>query len=148
MARDPYDNNDDITDVTSIVPRRRTEVLSSRERRRRWSDEAKISIVAEALAKGVVVSHVARRHDMAPSQLFAWIKQFRAETEALPAPGGQPAFVPAVLSGGSAPPPPTGACATKPAAIEISVGGATLRVRGAVDAASLSVILKAMKVFA
>jgi transposase len=150
MSRDPYDRSDDISDVTSVVPSRRVEVLSDRERRRRWSDETKIAIVAEALAKGVVVSEVARRHDMTPSQLFPWIKQFRAEAEALMAPGVQPAFVPAVPDTASAraPAPANPSPAARSAPIEISVGSATLRVRGPVDTASLSAVLKAMKVFA
>jgi len=42
------------------------------ERRRRWSKEAKAAIVAETYAPGVSVSEVARRHGVAPSQVFAW----------------------------------------------------------------------------
>lgn len=61
MARDRYVDSDDYNDVTSAVRPRRIEVLSGRERRRKWSDEAKIAIVAEALAPGAVVSEVARR---------------------------------------------------------------------------------------
>ena len=102
MTRDTYDSNHDINDVTCAVPARRLEVLRGPERRR-WPDELKISIVSEALGKGVVVSHVARRHDIVPSQLFAWMKQFRAEAEALAGPGGQPAFAPAVLERATGP---------------------------------------------
>ena len=59
MARDRYDNNDDDSDVTTAVRPRRVEVLTGPERRRKWPDEVKIAIVAEALVKGVVVSEVA-----------------------------------------------------------------------------------------
>jgi transposase-like protein len=77
MARDRYVDSDDYNDVTLAVQPRRIEVLSGRERRRKWSDEAKIAIGAEALAPGAVVSEVARRHDVVPSQLFGWMRQFR-----------------------------------------------------------------------
>ena len=52
MARDRYDNNDDDSDVTTAVRPRRVEVLTGPERRRKWPDEAKIAIVAEALVEG------------------------------------------------------------------------------------------------
>jgi len=77
MARDRYDHSDDHSDVITPMRPRRMEVLTGAERRRKWSDEAKIVIVAEALADGVVVSDVARRHDVMPSQLFGWMRQFR-----------------------------------------------------------------------
>lgn len=73
MARDRYVHNYDHSDVTTPVGPRRVEFLTGPERRRRWSDETKIAIVAEALADGVVVSEVARRYDVRPSQLFGWI---------------------------------------------------------------------------
>ena len=83
MARDRYDNNDDDNDVASTVRPRRVEVLTGPERRRKWPDEVKIAIVAEALAEGVVVSEVARRHDIVPSQLFGWMRRFRPEAKAM-----------------------------------------------------------------
>ena len=57
---------------------RRVEVLTGPERRRKWPDGVKIAIVAEAFAKDVVVSEVARRHDIAHSQLFGWMRRFAA----------------------------------------------------------------------
>ena len=67
-----------VMSLRAVRPRR-VEVLTGPERRRKWPDEVKIAIVAEALVKGVVVSEVARRHDIAPSQLFGWMRRFRAE---------------------------------------------------------------------
>jgi transposase len=40
--------------------------------RRGWSAEAKARLVAESLAPGANVSAIARREDMAASQLFGW----------------------------------------------------------------------------
>ena len=121
------------------------EVLTGPERRRKWSDETKIAIVAEALADGVVVSDVARRHDVMPSQLFGWMRQFRDAALATIAPS--PMFAPAVVDVPAAmpsPPPP----AEPPTEIEISVGVATVRIRGAVDAKALAAVLKALRVMA
>lgn len=79
MARDRYDHNDDLSDVATPVRPRRAEVLTDPERRRKRSDEAKIAMVAEALVDGTVVSDIARRRDVRPSQLFRWMRQFRDE---------------------------------------------------------------------
>ena len=67
------------------------EVLSSLERRRRWSVEQKQSIVAEAFAPGASVCEVARRMDVATGQIYRWRHELRAAapefTEVLVAPG-------------------------------------------------------------
>ena len=53
------------------------EVLSSPERRRRWSAEQKRSIVAEAFASGASVCEVARRADVVPSLIYRWRRELR-----------------------------------------------------------------------
>jgi transposase-like protein len=55
----------------------RVEVLSSPERRRRWSAEQKRSIVAEAFALGSSVCEVARRVDVVPGQIYRWRRDLR-----------------------------------------------------------------------
>ena len=50
----------------------RVEVITSVQRRRRWSAEEKAAIVQETYASGMSVSLVARRHGIAPNQLFTW----------------------------------------------------------------------------
>lgn len=50
----------------------RVEVVTSVQRRRRWSPEEKMAIVQETYAPGMSVSLVARRHGVAPNQLFTW----------------------------------------------------------------------------
>src|SRR5215472_2363829 len=50
----------------------RVEVITSVQRRRRWSAEEKAAIVQETYAPGMSVSLVARQHGIAPNQLFTW----------------------------------------------------------------------------
>jgi transposase len=148
MARDRYDNTDDDSDVTTTVRPRRVEVLTGPERRRKWPDEVKMAIVAEALAEGVVVSEVARRHDIVPSQLFGWMRRFRPEAEAVSASVDPPTFAPVALAVAPVMHPVATLPSERPVAIEISVGIATVRIRGAIDTRSLAAVLKALKVLA
>lgn len=53
----------------------RVEVITGKERRRRWSEEEKARLVAESWEPGAVVAHVARRHGVAESCLYTWRKQ-------------------------------------------------------------------------
>ncbi len=48
----------------------KTEVITSVERRRRWAPAEKRSLVMETYGPGMTVSYVARKHGIAPSQLF------------------------------------------------------------------------------
>jgi transposase len=50
----------------------RVEVITSVQRRRRWSTEEKVRIVEETYLPGNSVSLVARRHGIAGNQLFTW----------------------------------------------------------------------------
>jgi len=135
---------------------RRIEVFTGPERRRDWPDERKIEIVAETLAPGVNISEIARRHEINPQQLFGWRKRFRGEAEGLLASGdkcpGHPSFAPVLIEAPAqpqtCPTPPAKADDTGESAIEVTVGGATLRIRGAADAKTLALVLKALKVLA
>jgi len=50
----------------------RIEVLSSIQRRRRYSLDEKMAVLAEAAQPGMSISYVARRHGISPSLLFGW----------------------------------------------------------------------------
>jgi transposase len=67
------------------------EVLSSPERRRRWSAEQKRLIVAEAFAPGASVCEVARRADVVTSLIYRWRRELRGAaagfTQVVVAPG-------------------------------------------------------------
>lgn len=53
-------------------PKETIEVITSVQRRRRWSASEKARIVNETYQPGASVSAVARRHGVAPNQLFQW----------------------------------------------------------------------------
>ena len=53
------------------------EIITGRERRRRWSIEDKLRIVAETQEAGARVSAVAARNGLCESLLFAWRRQVR-----------------------------------------------------------------------
>jgi transposase len=71
----------------------KSEVLAGRERRRRWAPAEKLAMVAETHEPGVTVSLVARRHGVAPNQLFSWRRL--AAQGALTAAGHEEEVVPA-----------------------------------------------------
>ena len=53
----------------------RIDVRVGVERRRRWGREDKLRIVQESLAPNVVVTEVARRHEVSTGLLYTWRKQ-------------------------------------------------------------------------
>jgi transposase len=55
----------------------RVQVITGVERRRRWSEDQKRTLVAAAFAPGAVVSEVARRADVCPGQIYRWRQNLR-----------------------------------------------------------------------
>jgi len=53
------------------------DALQARRLRRRWGDDVKAQIVAESYAPGVMVSEVARRHEISPQLLSTWRRVVR-----------------------------------------------------------------------
>jgi transposase len=56
------------------------EIITGRERRRRWSCEEKLRILAETTERGAVVRAVAARNGICESLLYAWRRQMREGT--------------------------------------------------------------------
>ena len=56
----------------------RFEIFSGAERRRRWSEEQKRTVVAAAFAPGAIVAEVARRADVCPGQIYRWRQELRS----------------------------------------------------------------------
>jgi transposase len=113
------------------------EVITSVERRRRWSRAEKERIVAAAMEPGAVASEVARAAGIHTSQLFRWRQQL-CERSQIPA-----AFNPvAVMAEPGAPSQPA---AEKAGVIEIEFAtGGRMRLSGPVDARTVAALMKAL----
>jgi transposase len=110
-------------------------------RRRRWSDEAKGRIVAEAIAPGAVVAEVARRHDLSPQHLSNWIRAAKDGCFALPV-DEMPSFVPVVVDSARANRARPERCF---AVIEIVIGAIKVRVPDGANTRDVEVVLRAVR---
>lgn len=128
---------------------RRVEILTGPGRRRRWSADEKAQIVAETLMPGARVSDVARRWQLCTQQVFTWRRQARhvqAMISTDPVAPSLPTFVPIVAE--STAPAVTPAANSAPAAIEVKLAGAVVRVASGMDATTLTTVLRAVRVSA
>jgi len=126
----------------------RGEVLTGPERRRRWSVEEKLQILAQSVAPGSSVMLVCRMHAISSGQLYTWRRQFRT--------GELTGFAPVTLAPPvgqlAAPSPPADPVPTLPEAdrptggmIEVKLpSGVKLRITGAVDETALRRVLSAL----
>lgn len=126
----------------------RGEVLAGPERRRRWSVEEKLRILAQSVAPGSSASLACRLHGISSGQLYTWRRQFRT--------GELTGFAPVLvaspvdaLPAATTPidPVPLDGEADRPAGgvIEVELpSGIKLRLTGAVDAALLRQVLSAL----
>ena len=79
--------------MSMTSPSDRVEIITSVQRRRRWTAAQKMQMVEETLEPGATVSEVARRREVAPNQLFTWRRL--AAQGALTAAGAGEEVVPA-----------------------------------------------------
>src|SRR5689334_24756407 len=71
----------------------RVEIITGVARRRRFTPEQKVAVVAETMQPGMSISYVARRHGLSPSLVFRWRRlmteggqeSVRADDEVVPA---------------------------------------------------------------
>lgn len=59
----------------------KTQIITGVERRRKFSDEEQAALAAEAANDGVTL--VSRKHGIAPSALYRWMKKFPPKSFAL-----------------------------------------------------------------
>ena len=128
------------------------EVITGHERRRRWSIEDKLRIVAEAEGPGARVRDVAARHGVCESLVFTWRRQAREGVLVAPE---VPVFVPVRVLDAPAPiassrpaacpAPPPAPARTDAGLIEIELGdGRRVRVGSDVNLAALRRVLAAL----
>jgi transposase len=123
---------------------RRVEVITGQERRRRWSPDDKARITAESLEPGVNVSAVARHYGVSIGLLHYWRKCVREGVARTMRFVAVKVADDASVAAPSA--PGTAAWAERPrSCIEIELGGACIRVNGAVDAEALRVVMTAVR---
>ena len=146
-------------DGASSEPFRRYEVYTGVGRRRSFSTEEKLALVAR-MAVCDNISELARRHHLRPSQLFTWRRELRYAAEAaqgavrtLP----EPVFVPAIVE-------PEQAVGTVPvpvpvpvpkrkraqrsrsaAAIELVIDGVAVKIARGADAGVIAAVIDALK---
>jgi transposase len=129
----------------STRPAQRVEVFTGIGRRRTWLHEEKVRIVAEIASSGHSVCEIARRHGLSPQQLFGWRRRLR-DAEAASAESGGLEFVPAVVEAD----PPAVASRSKAqtiaGTIEVEIGDVRIRIGRGADAATLAMVLRALKV--
>jgi transposase len=113
------------------------EVITSVQRRRRWSRAEKEQIVAAAMEPGAVASEVARAAGIHTSQLFRWRQQL-CERAQIPAPFNPVAIAPE--PGTVSPPLPESSGVIE---IEFATGG-RMRITGRVDTSTVSALIKAL----
>jgi transposase len=117
---------------------RRIELITGVGRRRRWTAEEKMRIVAESLDPATTSSAVARHYGLHASQLFVWRQQLQRDASAAET-TGSPAFVPLLMAEDSA-------GLTGPVGrMEIAFGPALVRVGADVDAAALRRVLEVLR---
>ena len=124
----------------------RAEILTGPERRRRWSVEEKLSILADADEPGATVTAVATRRDVTRQQIYYWRSLRRKGLLGPPAPADI-AFLPVGSIAASSPAPSTmAAAAPVPAVIEIAVaGGRVLKVPVATPTRDIKRLIRAVE---
>jgi transposase len=117
------------------------EVITSVQRRRRWSRAEKERIVAAALEPGAVASEVARAAGIHTSQLFRWRQQLCRRVQT---PGAFNAVAIASAPGTVALPSPSPS-PDRAGTVEIEFAtGGRMRISGPVDAVTVSALIKAL----
>lgn len=112
------------------------------ERRRRWSDDAKLAIVSSVGIDGATVTQVAQRHEVTRQQIYAWRHELKKkglwslDAGAIFLPVDLPALQETPREVEPAPPVP----------VELRLaGGRCLRFDSAMDAAALTRLIRAVE---
>lgn len=120
------------------------EVITSVERRRRWSMADKERIVAAAMEPGAVASEVARAAGIYPSQLFRWRQQLCKRTQ-VPAAFSPVTIAPSPIAIAPEPGVASPAGTDKAGTIEVEFAtGGRMRIIGPIEASVVSELIGAL----
>jgi len=116
------------------------EVSQERPRRRRYDEAFKRALVEQTRAPGASVARIAREHGINANQLFNWRRRLAVAEQ-----GASASLVPVTVVADETP----AGCAPSPSVgdgeIEIRLAGATVRIQGTVDTATLRVVLASLR---
>lgn len=118
-------------------------VTSGKDTRRRHSEELKQELIERSLEPGASVAAIAQEHGINANLLFNWRRlRLRAEASAVEA-AAPPTLLPVTMQMDPVSKAPK-AVAPRPSSgvIEIDVGATRVRLRGAVDEASVRCVLR------
>jgi transposase len=127
-----------------------SEAPSGRQRRRRYDQAFKRAVVEQTLVPGASVARIAREHGINANQLFKWRRRFLREALGGSASGkSTPPAIPllpvTVVAEEQATVASASSASPSPGQIEVTLAGGTIRIRGAVDAVALQVVLSSLR---
>jgi transposase len=119
----------------------RMTLITGDERRRRWSEEDRVRILAAIAEPGAVVAEVARREDICTSLVYKWRREARRTASA-----GASEFSPVIIETPPRPsptlPPSNG---SDLGVIEVELKGVRVRIGADAPSAVIAATLKALR---
>ena len=112
-------------------------LISGRERRRRWSAEDRVRILAAISEPDAVVAEIARREDICTSLVYKWRREARKGSKRIE-------FAPVIVEAASLP-APAPASAEKSGVIVVEVNNARVCIHAEASPALVAATLKALR---
>ncbi len=128
-------------------------VINGKDTRRKHSETLKRDLVERSLRTGASVAALAQEHGINANLLFNWRRlhlQAQNPDTVVAAPASVPALLPVTVQPEMQPPtaqpqqPPLAPARASTGTIEIEIGNARVRLRGAVDDASVRSVLRTL----
>lgn len=141
MSPDPLASALDTSTEVTRSDVRRLEVLGHmRGRRRLWSVDQKLAILAEA-DRSDNIAALARRFDVSTSLIYTWRRELRYARQAVArqvSSEAEPALVPVMADGGAG-------ATERPAVIEVEFGGTITRIYAGADSGLVATVLQSLR---
>ena|SRR5450755_2802781 len=124
-------------------------VITSKDRRRKHGEALKQELVERSLRAGASVAAIAQEHGINANLLFNWRRLYlRGRDSSAPA-TPTPTLLPVTVQASAAVSVPKAWQPRTPSGvIEIDIGSARVRLRGAIDEASVRCVLQTLREFA